>query len=58
MFYADNEAMKEFITLIGNKIQINQTTQISNSSDLYVTFEMSFKEKCDGRIEFVPKLNH
>ena len=58
MFYAGNEALKEFIRIKGNKIQINQTAQITNNSDLYVTFEVSFKKKCDGKIEFVPKLIH
>ena len=58
MFYAGNEALKEFISIKGNKIQINQTAQITNNSDLYVTFEVSFKKKCDGKIEFVPKLIH
>jgi alpha-L-fucosidase len=58
MFYDGNKAMKEFVTIKGNTVLINQTAQITDGSELYVTLNLYLNEVCDGKIEFVPGLIH
>ncbi|RLD82877.1 MAG: hypothetical protein DRJ07_07725, partial [Bacteroidetes bacterium] len=58
MFYNKTPAMKEFVSVKGSNIHINQTAQITDNSDLYVKFTIKFKQHCDGKIEFNPQLIH
>jgi alpha-L-fucosidase len=56
MFYDGTEALKDFVQIKNNTVQINQTAQIMGESDLYVTMQLGFKHACNGKVEFVPKL--
>lgn len=58
MYYSGNLAMKEFVKIDGAKVHLNQTAQITDNGDLYVTLRIQFKQPCDGTIEFIPELVH
>ena len=58
MFYNGNKAMTEFVRIKGENIHINQTAQITNNSELYVTLSLRLKEACSGEIKFVPHIIH
>ncbi|WP_299577980.1 alpha-L-fucosidase [uncultured Sunxiuqinia sp.] len=54
MFYDGNKAMQEFVQIKDNKIQINQTAQITGEADLYVEFIIHIEQACNGVVEFKP----
>lgn len=56
MFYDGTKAMKEFVRVKNNTIQINQTAQITGEAELLVKLSLKLKEPCSGKIEFVPRL--
>ena len=58
MFYNGSKAMKEFITIEGYKIHVNQTAQITSKNNLIVVLTIHFDEPCKGNIEFTPELIH
>jgi len=58
MFYNNTKAMKEFVSVKGSNIHINQTAQITDSSNLYVKLSIQLEQPCDGKIEFKPELIH
>ena len=58
MFYNKTLAMKEFVSVKGSNIHINQTAQITDNSDLYVKFTIQLEQSCDGIVEFKPQLIH
>ena len=58
MWYNGNQSLQEFVVVKGNKIHLNQTAQITDSSDLYVMLKIHMKNKVGGKIIFVPELIH
>lgn len=58
MFYNGSKAMRDFITIEGFKVHVNQTAQITDKSNLYVMLTVHFNEPCRGNIEFTPELIH
>ena len=58
IFYNGSKAMKEFITIEGYKIHVNQTAQITSKNNLLVVLTIHFDEPCKGNIEFTPELIH
>ncbi|MCG8310734.1 MAG: alpha-L-fucosidase, partial [Cytophagales bacterium] len=58
MYYDGNRSMEEFVVVKGNKININQTAQITDNTEIDVTIGLQLKIPCNGKIEFTPKLIH
>jgi len=58
MFYNETPAMKEFISVKGNNIHINQTAQITDNSSLFINLTIRLTQASDGKIEFLPELIH
>lgn len=58
LYYNDNKALDEFVEIKNDRVLINQTAQITNNSDLYVTAELSCDQPCDGEVAFKAVLIH
>jgi len=58
VFYNGNRAMKEFVQIRGTKVHINRTAQVTSESDIVVELEITFKEPCEGKVEFTPEFIH
>jgi alpha-L-fucosidase len=58
LFYNGNKAMKEMINIKDAKVHVNQTAQITDKNDLYVTMTIRVDRPGGGVIEFTPELVH
>ena len=56
LYYEGNRALDEFLVVTGNKININQTAQITDKSNIKVQFFIESDTPTKGRIEFKPAL--
>ena len=56
LFYQGNRALDEFAVVSGNKININQTAQITDKSKIKIQFFVESDTPIKGRIEFQPAL--
>ena len=54
MYYNKDKALKEFISIKGNQIYINQTAQITDNSALLVNLKIHTKKPSNGIIYFKP----
>jgi len=58
MYYNKDKALKEFISIKGNQIYINQTAQITDNSALLVNLKIHTKKPSNGTIYFKPYFVH
>jgi hypothetical protein len=58
MHYNGNKAMQGYISIMGERVHINQTAQITDRSDFYVELTLRIKEPGAGKVEFRPELIH
>ena len=54
LFYEGNRALKEFVTVSGNRININQTAQLTDKSNIKVQFFIVSDTPTKGSIVFQP----
>lgn len=56
MYYQGTRAMDEFLTVSGNKININQTAQVTGNSKITIKFSIETEVPCEGKVQFRPAL--
>jgi len=56
MYYNDNQAMEELVTIDGLKVHLNQTAQMTTESKLFVVLDIYPPGDGGGKIEFKPEL--
>ena len=56
LIYDGRAALKDFVTVKGNEININRTSQVTAESKISLRFRLKSKTECRGKIQFKPAL--